>query len=161
MYCVELLLKNLGVIECLWRRIVKIRPEYWKPRNGYLLHDNAPPYKTVAIREFFYQKRSHLTFTLFTKFVTVQLFPILKNENERNVVQWRWNHISHRDEGHLDNPKDGLVKIHPCVGSASWALYWCRRDIFQINILSFSKINNSFLCKKFSSFSDTVYVYLL
>ena len=50
----------LGVMERLCRRIVRIRPEYREPGSWYLLHDNAPPHKTVAVREFLAKKQGYV-----------------------------------------------------------------------------------------------------
>lgn len=47
----------LGVMERLWRKIVKIRPAHQKPGSLYLLHNDAPHHNTVAICEFFAAKQ--------------------------------------------------------------------------------------------------------
>lgn len=47
----------LGVMERLWKRILRIRPEYREPGSWHLLHDNAPPHKTIAVREFLAKKQ--------------------------------------------------------------------------------------------------------
>ncbi|CAK9803903.1 Mariner Mos1 transposase [Anthophora plagiata] len=47
----------LGVMERLWKRIVRVRPEYRMPASWFLLHDNAPSHKTVAVGEFLAQKQ--------------------------------------------------------------------------------------------------------
>lgn len=47
----------LGVMERLWKRIVRVRPEYRAPGSWFLLHDNAPSHRTVAVREFLAKKQ--------------------------------------------------------------------------------------------------------
>jgi len=42
----------LSVLECLWKRIRSVRPEYSAPGSWFLLHDNAPVHPAVAVQEF-------------------------------------------------------------------------------------------------------------
>lgn len=47
----------LGVLHRLWSRIVRVRPEYPAGKQLFLLHDNAPPHKTLKVREFLNKKQ--------------------------------------------------------------------------------------------------------
>lgn len=47
----------LSVLHRLWSRIVRVRPEYPAGKQLFLLHDNAPPHKTLKVREFLNQKQ--------------------------------------------------------------------------------------------------------
>jgi len=42
----------LSVLERLWKRICHVRPEYSAPGSWFLLHDNAPVPRAVAVQEF-------------------------------------------------------------------------------------------------------------
>jgi len=42
----------LSVMECLWKRIRHVRPEYSAPGSWFLLHDNASVHQAVAVQEF-------------------------------------------------------------------------------------------------------------
>ena len=42
----------LSVLERLWERIRRVRPEYSAPGSWFLLHDNAPVHRAVAVQEF-------------------------------------------------------------------------------------------------------------
>ena len=41
----------LSVLECLWKRIHCVRPEYSAPGCWFLLHDNVPVHRAVAVQE--------------------------------------------------------------------------------------------------------------
>ena len=41
----------LSVLERLWKRIRRVRPEYSAPGSWFLLHDNAPVHRAVAVQE--------------------------------------------------------------------------------------------------------------
>ena len=41
----------LSVLERLWKRIRRVRPEYSAPGIWFLLHDNAPVHRAVAVQE--------------------------------------------------------------------------------------------------------------
>ena len=41
----------LSVLECLWKRIRRFRPEYSAP-GSWFLHDNAPVRRAVVVQEF-------------------------------------------------------------------------------------------------------------
>ena len=45
----------LSVLECLWKRIHHVWPEYSAPGSWFLLHDNAPVHWAVAVQEFLAQ----------------------------------------------------------------------------------------------------------
>jgi len=47
----------LSVLERLWKRIRHVRPEYSAPGSWFLLHDNAPVHRTVAVQEFLARKQ--------------------------------------------------------------------------------------------------------
>ena len=47
----------LSVLESLWKRIRRVRPEYSAPGSWFLLHDNAPVHRAVAVQEFLAQKQ--------------------------------------------------------------------------------------------------------
>ena len=46
----------LSVLERLWKRIRRVRPEYSAPGSWSLLHDNAPFHRAVAVQEFLARK---------------------------------------------------------------------------------------------------------
>ena len=47
----------LSVLERLWKRIRRVRPEYSAPGSWFLLHDNAPVHRAVAVQEFLARKQ--------------------------------------------------------------------------------------------------------
>ena len=47
----------LSVLVRLWKRICRVRPEYSAPGSWFLLHDNAPVHRAVAVQEFLAQKQ--------------------------------------------------------------------------------------------------------
>jgi len=47
----------LSVLERLWKRIRRVRPEYSAPSSLFLLHDNAPVHRAVAVQEFLARKQ--------------------------------------------------------------------------------------------------------
>jgi len=47
----------LSVLECLWKRIRRVRPEYSAPGSWSLLHDNAPVHPAIALQEFLARKQ--------------------------------------------------------------------------------------------------------
>ena len=47
----------LSVLERLWKRIRRVRPEYSAPGNWFLLHDNAPVHRAVVVQEFLARKQ--------------------------------------------------------------------------------------------------------
>ena len=47
----------LSVLERLRKRIRHVRPEYSAPGSWFLLHDNAPVHRAVAVQEFLAQKQ--------------------------------------------------------------------------------------------------------
>lgn len=42
----------LGILGRLWKRILRVRPEYRAQGSWILLHDNAPSHKSTAVRQF-------------------------------------------------------------------------------------------------------------
>jgi len=46
----------LSVLERLWKRIRRVQPEYSAPGSWFLLHDNAPVHRAVAVQEFLVRK---------------------------------------------------------------------------------------------------------
>ena len=42
----------MSVLERLWKRIRCVRPEYSAPGSWFLLHDNAPVHRAVAVQKF-------------------------------------------------------------------------------------------------------------
>jgi hypothetical protein len=46
----------LGVLNRLWARILRIRPEYREQGSWSLLHVNAPPNKSKIVRDFLTRK---------------------------------------------------------------------------------------------------------
>ena len=50
----------LGVLDRLWKRIVRVRSEYLAGKQLFLLHNNAPPHKTKKVNEFLMKKRISL-----------------------------------------------------------------------------------------------------
>ena len=47
----------LSVLERLWKRIRRVRPRYSAPGSWFLLHDNAPVHRAVAVQEFLAQNK--------------------------------------------------------------------------------------------------------
>ena len=47
----------LNVLEHRWMRIRRVRPEYSAPGIWFLLHDNAPIHRAVAVQEFLARKQ--------------------------------------------------------------------------------------------------------
>ena len=47
----------LSVLERLWKRIRHVRPEYSAPGSWFLLHNNAPVHRTVAVQTFLAPKQ--------------------------------------------------------------------------------------------------------
>ena len=47
----------LSVLERLWKRIRRVRPEYSAPGSWFLLHDNAPVHRAVAVQKFLARKK--------------------------------------------------------------------------------------------------------
>jgi len=47
----------LSVLERLWKRIRRAWPEYSAPGSWFLLHDNAPVHRAVAVKEFLARKQ--------------------------------------------------------------------------------------------------------
>jgi len=47
----------LSVLETLWKRIRRVRPEYSAPCSWFLLHDNAPVHRAVAVQNFLARKQ--------------------------------------------------------------------------------------------------------
>ena len=47
----------MSVLERLWKRIRRVRPEYSAPGGWFLLHDNAPVHRAVAVQEFLARKQ--------------------------------------------------------------------------------------------------------
>jgi len=47
----------LSVLERLWKRIRRVRPEYSAPGSWFLLHDNAPVHRAIAVQEFLARKQ--------------------------------------------------------------------------------------------------------
>jgi hypothetical protein len=46
----------LGVLNRLWAKTLRIRPEYREQGSWSLLHDNAPPHKLTIVRDFLDRK---------------------------------------------------------------------------------------------------------
>ncbi|BFZ21686.1 hypothetical protein BsWGS_24725 [Bradybaena similaris] len=42
----------LSVLKCYLKRILRVRPEYSAPACWFLLHDNVPDHRAVAVQEF-------------------------------------------------------------------------------------------------------------
>ena len=72
----------LSVLERLWKRICRVRPEYWAPGSWFLLHNNAPVHRAVAVQEFLAQKQvwvlHHLPYSPYLSPCDYFLFPKLK-----------------------------------------------------------------------------------
>jgi len=47
----------LSVLERLWKRICHVQPEYSAPGSWFLLHENAPVHRAVAVQEFLVRKQ--------------------------------------------------------------------------------------------------------
>ena len=47
----------LSVLRRLWKRIRRVRPEYSAPGSWFLLHDNAPVHRAVAVQEYLARKQ--------------------------------------------------------------------------------------------------------
>lgn len=47
----------LGVLHRLWSRILRVRTEYPVEKQLFLLHDNAPPHRSLKVREFLNKKQ--------------------------------------------------------------------------------------------------------
>lgn len=111
-----------------------------------LVHNNAPPHKAITVCEFLATAKKpglcHPAATAFTKFCHSATIMC----SQRWKGQWKehfmimLNHTSRHDEGLRDSPRDGPTEIHPCIGLACPAVYWCTRDVFQISIINFGKI---------------------
>ena len=50
----------LSVLERLWKSIRRVRPEYSVPRGWFLLRDNAPVHRAVAVKEFLARKQVYV-----------------------------------------------------------------------------------------------------
>ncbi len=54
------------VLDCLWKRIARVRPEMWKDRKFFLL-DNACPHTAAIVQQFLFKKGmaqlSHLPYS--------------------------------------------------------------------------------------------------
>jgi transposase len=72
----------LSVLEGLWKRIRCVWREYLAPGSSFLLHDNAPVHRTVAVQEFLAQKQvcmlNHPPYSPDLSPCDYFLFPILK-----------------------------------------------------------------------------------
>ena len=72
----------LSVLERLWKRIRRVRPEYSAPGSWFLLHDNAPVHRAVAVQEFLARKQvcvlHHPHYSLDLTPCDYVLFPKLK-----------------------------------------------------------------------------------
>jgi len=72
----------LSVLERLWKRIRRARPEYSAPGSWFLLHDNAPVHRAVAVQEFLARKQvcvlHHLPYSPDLSPCDYFLFPKLK-----------------------------------------------------------------------------------
>ena len=47
----------LSILERPWKRIRRVRPEFSAPGSWFLLHDNAPVHRAVAVLEFLARKQ--------------------------------------------------------------------------------------------------------
>ena len=72
----------IWVLECLWKRIRYVRPEYSAPGSWFLFHNNAPVHRAVAVQEFLAQKQvcvlHHLPYSPDLSPCDYFLFPKLK-----------------------------------------------------------------------------------
>ena len=50
----------MSVLERLWKRIRCVRPEYSAPGSWFLLHDNAPVNRAVAVHEYLARKQVYM-----------------------------------------------------------------------------------------------------
>ena len=73
---------HLSVLEHLWKRIRHVRPEYSALGSWFLLHDNAPVHRAVAVQEFLAWKQvcvlHHLHYSPDLSPCDYFLFPKLK-----------------------------------------------------------------------------------
>jgi len=69
-------------LSVLWKRIRRVWPEYSAPGSWFLLHDNAPDHREVAVQEFFARKQvwvlHHLPYSPYLYPCDYFLFPKLK-----------------------------------------------------------------------------------
>jgi len=72
----------LSVLERLWKRIRHVWSEYSAPGSWFLLHDNAPVHRAVAVQEFLVRKQvcvlNHPHYFLDLSPCDYFLFPTLK-----------------------------------------------------------------------------------
>lgn len=72
----------LSVLKRLLKRILRVRPEYSSPACWFLLPDNEPAYRAVAVQEFLAQKRvcilNHPPYSQDLSLCDYFLFPKLK-----------------------------------------------------------------------------------
>jgi len=72
----------LSVLERLWKRIRRVRPEYSTPGTWFLLPDNAPVHRAVAVQKFVARKQvgvlNHPPISPYLSSCDYFLFPKLK-----------------------------------------------------------------------------------
>ena len=126
----------LSVLERLWKRIRRVRPENSAPVSWFLLYDNAPVHRAVAIQEFFSPKTSVRapSSALLPWFIPLWLYPVPQTgvTIERAPV-WRCS----RHPGSCDIESSGhttrrCAEVLPVFARSCHSLYRCRRDVLWI-----------------------------
>lgn len=123
----------LGVTERLWKRIVRVRPEYRARGSWFLLHDNAPSHRIIAVCEFLPKKTNLCApyspdLSPYDYFLFPKLKLAMKGMFYDNVTQVQ-EPVMRVIEAIL---KIDIKKIYVSIGWMCPAVYWCRRDIFWI-----------------------------
>ena len=121
----------LIVLVRLWKRIRRVRPEYLAPGSWFLLHDNAPVHRAVAVQEFFARKQAcvlnHPPYSPDLSPCDYFLFPKLK------LPLW----ICSRHPRSCDIESTGhttrrCAEVVPVFARSCHSLYRCRRDVLWI-----------------------------
>jgi len=72
------------VMNCLLKRIQRVRPAAFCCRDFFLLHDNAPAHKAASVCQFLTPKKCYnpLSHPLLSRFISARLFCVPQVENE-------------------------------------------------------------------------------
>ena len=122
----------LSVLERLWKRIRRVRPEYSAPGSWFLLHDNAPVHRAVAVQEFFARKQvcvlNHPPYSPDLSLCDYFLFPKLKLPLKGRLFEDVQDPRSCDilSSGHTTRRRAEVV---PVFARSCHSLYRCRRDV--------------------------------
>ena len=127
--------KFLSVLERLWKRIGYVQPEYSAPGSWFLLHDNAPVHRAVAVQEFLAQKQECLLHNPhYSRFIPLWLFSVPQNEvTIERVPVWRCSrHPSSCDIESSGHTTRRRAEVLPVFARSCHSLYRYRRDVLWI-----------------------------